>query len=342
MRVIPILSLISIVVATWACGCATSCGALGDLRDAPLEPGGAPASAGGLDAQAASPSLPRPEALTGTAAAAAEEPPVLACGVRLVISELMIDPRATADNRGEYVELYNPGPVGVDLRGFRIDDGRHSPDTIGGELARTIPPGGFAIIAPSDDRDANGGLEPVAVVRSFSLSNAAGLVRLHDPCGGVAARVRYDTRAPWPRGRAGVAVELVAKDADPQLPQSWRRATARMSSGDRGTPGWASWAGGRKARGAGFTPPSTWWPLRTLPGTASYPVGPSAGGSASPSASRATPAVPRAAGAEAPPAPALFSAASGEPPASVVGPWSGRRPPRPVGVELQGGGVSPR
>lgn len=250
MRSILVFSMLLALAAAFAGGCATSCGALGDLQDAALQPLDPPPAAPDAAAPAAAPPA-RAAAPPAQGAAPPEPPPPPAsCGARLVVSELMIDPRATADNRGEYVELFNPGPAAVDLRGFRLDDGRHAPDVLGGERSLEIPAGGFAVLAPSDDEDANGGLSPIAVVRSFSLSNAAGLVRLHDPCGGVAARVRYDTRAPWPRSRAGVALELSSPDADPQRPQSWRRATARTASGDRGTPGWAPWPSSRASRGA--------------------------------------------------------------------------------------------
>lgn len=232
-----------------AAGCAASCSALGDLQEAPLEPAtvapvpdGAPVVEVG-DA-APPPEQPEPEPAS---------PP--ACGAPLVLTELMIDPRATADNRGEYLELHNPGELDLDLRGFRLDDGRHAPETFGGELPLLLPSGGFAVIAPSSDADANGGLDPLVVTRTFALPNEAGLVRIFDPCGAVVVRVRYDTRSPWPRGKAGVALELSGPDADPSRPQSWRRATRRAPSGDRGTPGWAPWARPATARAAALPAP---------------------------------------------------------------------------------------
>ncbi|GMV42793.1 MAG: hypothetical protein AMXMBFR64_45090 [Myxococcales bacterium] len=225
-----------------AAGCAASCGALGDLHEVPLEP--APAA-----------DVPLPDVAPLAAPLGADpapEPPAppSACGAPLLVTELMIDPRATADNRGEYFELHNPGEHDVDLRGFRLDDGRHAPETFAGDAPLLLTAGGFAVIAPSEDVDANGGLTPLIVTRTFALPNEAGLVRITDPCGAVVVRVRYDTRAPWPRGKAGFALELVGPTADPSRPQSWRRASQRAASGDRGTPGWATWAKGSAAAAA--------------------------------------------------------------------------------------------
>ena len=219
-------------------GCATSCAVDPDPTPASLVPEDL-VGATEVDADPGSPSV-APDAKPPQEDASVESP-ARRCDSRLLLTEIMVDPRATADTRGEYIELFNPTSTGVDLRGWQLDDGRHPPHTFASDDPLLIGPRELALIAPSADTYANGGLEPLAVVRSFTLPNSAGLVRLVDPCGNPVVRVRYDTRAPWPRSRPGHALELVSELADSAQPASWRRATSRMASGDRGSPGTAKW-----------------------------------------------------------------------------------------------------
>ncbi|HEV8216322.1 MAG TPA: lamin tail domain-containing protein, partial [Gemmatimonadaceae bacterium] len=39
---------------------------------------------------------------------------------QVVIVEVMADPSKVADAAGEYIKLYNPGPVDVNLQGFKV------------------------------------------------------------------------------------------------------------------------------------------------------------------------------------------------------------------------------
>jgi len=56
---------------------------------------------------------------------------------RLVITEIMADPAAVPDERGEWFELYNPGGAPVSLRGWTIASGNDAPHPI----ARPAPYG---------------------------------------------------------------------------------------------------------------------------------------------------------------------------------------------------------
>ena len=68
---------------------------------------------------------------------------------QITISEIMANP--VDEGSGEYVELFNAGPVGVDLAGFHLSDG-DSVDTIGSwKGGKTLlAPGQFALILDSD------------------------------------------------------------------------------------------------------------------------------------------------------------------------------------------------
>ncbi|MEZ4637647.1 MAG: lamin tail domain-containing protein [Caldilineaceae bacterium] len=41
---------------------------------------------------------------------------------RLFLSEILADADAVNDSRSEWIEIYNPGPTGVDLAGWILND----------------------------------------------------------------------------------------------------------------------------------------------------------------------------------------------------------------------------
>lgn len=164
------------------------------------------------------------------------EPP-RPCRTGLEVTELLIDPAATPDELGEYVELFNRGPEPIDLRGWRLSNGRGKPHIFNGPTALTIPPGATVLVGQSMDLDENGDLQLLATVGRFSLPNEGGLVHLKNPCGESVARFRYGVRAPWPKRRRGVAIERISTSHSMDDPRGWRSARKRAPSGDRGSPG---------------------------------------------------------------------------------------------------------
>jgi Lamin Tail Domain len=120
----------------------------------------------------------------------------------LVITELMVDPKALTDTEGEWFELYNPGDVPLDLAGCEIADGSAQRRSIAMHVA--VQPHGFASIA----RSARPGFAPDAVA-TFSLKNGSDLLEL--ACGGVVVdRVAYDKTSGFPVA-AGIAMSLDAR-----------------------------------------------------------------------------------------------------------------------------------
>jgi len=88
----------------------------------------------------------------------------------LLISEVMVNPAAVGDTRGEWFELYNPTAGTINLRDISIgDDGsdRHSIET---DLL--ILPGHFLTLARNGDSAVNGGLIADYVYDDFTLSNS--------------------------------------------------------------------------------------------------------------------------------------------------------------------------
>ena len=67
----------------------------------------------------------------------------------IVISEVMAN--AKVEFRGEFVELFNAGPVGIDVAGWKLSDGDATDSLIGWKGGDTlIPPGEFAVILDPD------------------------------------------------------------------------------------------------------------------------------------------------------------------------------------------------
>ena len=96
----------------------------------------------------------------------------------LLISEIMADPAAVSDARGEWFELYNPTRQPFNLRDITIgDDGsdRHRIET---DLL--IPPGHFLTLARNGDPAINGGFVADYVYQNFTLGNSADEIVLRD------------------------------------------------------------------------------------------------------------------------------------------------------------------
>ena len=159
---------------------------------------------------------------------------------RLVVTELMVDPDAASDDQGEWIELYNPGPLAVDLHGFLLlDDGNNS-HTISRSLV--IAPGGYRVLGVSDDPAKNGGVDvDYPYGDGFFLSNKEDEVVVRDPGGALVARLAYSTSAGFPV-RTGASASLSSVSADPNVAGNWcvEHAVWPGSAGDRGTPGSAA------------------------------------------------------------------------------------------------------
>ena len=79
----------------------------------------------------------------------------------VIFTELMIYPRATDDNVGEWVELRNVGSVWMDLDGYQLGDrGVDGTDIVAvSEGSLLVAPGEYLTICADADPWANGGVE---------------------------------------------------------------------------------------------------------------------------------------------------------------------------------------
>ena len=156
-------------------------------------------------------------------------------GGPVVINELMINPAAVSDAAGEYVELFNGGPVPVDLAGWTLRDDDFDQFTIPAGSPTLIQPDGFLVVAAQADPGLNGGFAADLVWSGFNLSNSGDEVVLVDPAGFEQDRLAY-AGSPF-TDSAGTSLERTS----PRLPASdtlaWAPSRSTFGLGDQGTPG---------------------------------------------------------------------------------------------------------
>lgn len=150
----------------------------------------------------------------------------------VVISEVMADPAAVPDDRGEWFEVHNRGAAPVQLRGWRIASGNDSPVTIGDVV---VPAGGRVVLAR---RAANNGGVTAAweYGSAISLANGSDWLALRTSAGATVDSVAWSsTTVGASRARADTGAA------------KWSTSTAVFGAGDRGTPGLPNTGGAKPA-----------------------------------------------------------------------------------------------
>jgi len=148
----------------------------------------------------------------------------------IVINEIMYNP-ISGDEDFKYIELYNRGDGNFSLNGYRLAGAVRYRF----KSSRTIPPGGYLVVA----RDPaalvkNYGIPRARVAGPYSGTLSAGgeEIILRDPLGNVEDRVLYADRDPWPVWADGLgsSLELIHPDLDNELPASWAPSDDRSKA----------------------------------------------------------------------------------------------------------------
>lgn len=151
---------------------------------------------------------------------------------RVVIDEVMANPRAVRDEHGEWIEIHNDESNPVDLRGWTLTSGNDREVTI--DRRAIVPPGAFAVLARDGDSGTNGGVTAVfAYSKALALGNGADWIALHTPDGATVDSIA------WTSAIAGASRALrdeSAAHADVAGP-AWITSTTPYGRGDLGTPG---------------------------------------------------------------------------------------------------------
>ena len=173
---------------------------------------------------------------------------------RVTISEIMANPRAVPDERGEWIELHNLESRPVELRGWTIGSRNDRGITI--DRSVVIPAGGFAVLARDGDRATNGGVTAAYAYREgLTLGNSADWLALHSPDGSTADSVAWTSTIP---GASRALGDDAASHAD-VLGPAWVTSTTPYGTGDLGTPGQPNGAitADSKAREPAPAPPTS-------------------------------------------------------------------------------------
>ncbi len=155
----------------------------------------------------------------------------------IVINEIMQNPAAVSDDKGEWFELYNNDTQTVDINGWIIkDDGSdyHVIDN-GGPL--TIDPGDYLVLGINDTMSVNGGVPVDYMYDHFLLSNGDDEVVLVYSDGVTEVdRVNYDGGPNFP-DPSGKSMELKNPNFDNNDGANWDVSSTPYGDGDLGTPG---------------------------------------------------------------------------------------------------------
>lgn len=160
-----------------------------------------------------------------------------ASAANLVINEIMQNPVAVTDTYGEWFELYNPGPSGVDINGWTIKDAGSNNHVIDNGGSLTVPAGGYLTLCRNADTMLNGGVScDYEYSGAITLTNSDDEVILLDSDNAEIDRVEYDGGPNFP-DPTGASMELISPSLDNNVGSNWREATVPYGDGDLGTPG---------------------------------------------------------------------------------------------------------
>ncbi len=164
----------------------------------------------------------------------------------VIITEIMQNPDAVADEFGEWFELYNTTASDIDLQGWDIIDDDHTLFEEGFTFPNSliIPAGEYIIIANNENGATNGGLpspDYVYVYPGITLGN--GTDGLTIQCSGtIIDAVIWDNGSTFP-DPSGASMSLKVDHlnaTDNDDGENWETAIYPYGDGDLGTPGCAN------------------------------------------------------------------------------------------------------
>jgi len=154
----------------------------------------------------------------------------------LVITEIMPNPAAVADNHGEWFEVYNTSADPLNLQGLEVYDLGGATFTVGRRLVAA--PHQYVVFGADGDATTNGGQRVDYVYGTFNLANTSDEVYLRVGTT-VIDGVGWDNGATFPKS-SGASMQLdpgqrdaTANDAG----EAWCDGTQPYGAGDLGTPG---------------------------------------------------------------------------------------------------------
>ncbi|MSP90686.1 MAG: DUF4215 domain-containing protein [Myxococcales bacterium] len=159
----------------------------------------------------------------------------------LIVSELMPNPDAVPDDKGEWFEVYNPTGAAINFAGWKIKSGTftHTVTAAGPWLDKplSIPAKAWVTVVALADPAANNQIgafyswKDVPEGGSFQLGNGTDLsIKLVSPAGKVTDEVAYG-KLPWLAGGAALLQPLCLTPLDNDKPECWAPATLACTYG---------------------------------------------------------------------------------------------------------------
>ncbi len=171
------------------------------------------------------------------------EPPALKPGDLLIV-ELMVNPKASQDDEGEWIEILNTTDKDLDLNGLALTAADKSDDEIINHCKPVIAKaGGVVVIGRSYEPSINGGYSPAYATKDYTLSNIGDdvLLQARYKDGNIVNIDHVQWDPSWEFNKfAGFSLALdathtTASGNDDR--KNWCLGTEKMSGGDHGTPG---------------------------------------------------------------------------------------------------------
>ncbi len=169
----------------------------------------------------------------------------------LVITEIMIWPKAVLDDKGEWFELKNTATKDIDLNGLTITDGKvggdkHVINGCAGKL--TLKSGQVIVLGRHGDKTKNGGITFPYVYTGTTFTNFSDTLMVRADYTAPKAPVAVDkvdwNQTTWPlKTWEGGALQVdvtVTSDTGNDDVKNWCKSPILMPSGDYGTPGEAN------------------------------------------------------------------------------------------------------
>ena len=156
---------------------------------------------------------------------------------KIILSEFMADPGAVSDDTGEWIELFNPGSINLNINGWTIKDTQSDLHKIknGGPLF--VPANSYLVIGRTTNTSQNGGTPVAYAYDNFALGNANDEIVLLNEKLQVVDSFSYNTNTGYSI-IAGASLSLKAPTLDKTVGANWCAEMSLWtgSMGDKGTP----------------------------------------------------------------------------------------------------------
>ncbi|MBN1327793.1 MAG: lamin tail domain-containing protein, partial [Candidatus Cloacimonetes bacterium] len=158
----------------------------------------------------------------------------------VIITEIIQNPAAVADDAGEWFELYNTTGIAIDIDGWIIRDADNDEHIITNASPLIIMPYDYLVLGINADEQTNGGVLVDYQYSTFTLANGEDEVILFWVDGTTEIdRVEYDDGVtfPDPNGASIALNPYFMNYEDNDLGTNWYTSYTVYGDGDMGTPG---------------------------------------------------------------------------------------------------------